>query len=292
MLTAAAVLRPSSGRFWDSESESECEDLGDAEAHHPTVSSSPAPTQGAPAVVAPSATVLPLARGSATPPRRSPSTPPRRAKPPWKSLWKGPLPPARSSSPATLGDFLPPALRTAEGRGDAAAWITDHDPFLPLVPNLERAGRGVPATVHHLDHDLIDLQSKSCPVPPRGVPGVCPGPPYRKQPGSGSLFSTGPSRAPPPGDSATSPSAPPSTPPAPAPVPPPGRRRRLVNTTVPLHLLSTTPYRDALMAGRGRFRRRGLEGRGAAAHQTAGDRTDQVRGRGVPRVWGGCPTFG
>jgi hypothetical protein len=29
MLTAAAVLRPSSGRFWDSESESECEDLGD-----------------------------------------------------------------------------------------------------------------------------------------------------------------------------------------------------------------------------------------------------------------------
>jgi hypothetical protein len=86
MLTAAAVLRPSSGRFWDSESESECEDLGDAEAHHPTVSSSPAPTQGTPAVVAPSATVLPLARGSATPPRRSPSTPPRRAKPPWKSL--------------------------------------------------------------------------------------------------------------------------------------------------------------------------------------------------------------
>jgi hypothetical protein len=161
---------------------------------------------------------------------------------------------------------------------------------------LERAGRGVLTTVHHLDHNLNDLQSKSCHVPPRGVPGVCPGPPYRKQPGSGppnreqpgsgSLFSTGPSRAPPPGDSATSPSAPPSTPSAPAPVPPPGRRRRLVNTTVPLHLLSTTPYRDDLMAGRGRFRRRGLEGRGAAAHQTAGDRTDQVRGSGVPRGHG------
>jgi hypothetical protein len=37
MLTVAAVLRPSSGQFWDSESESECEDLGDAEALHPTV---------------------------------------------------------------------------------------------------------------------------------------------------------------------------------------------------------------------------------------------------------------
>jgi hypothetical protein len=45
--------------------------------------------------------------------------------------------------------------------------------------------------------------------------------------------------------------------------PPPfllGCRRRLVNATVPPHLLSATPYRDALMAGRGRVRRRGQEG--------------------------------
>jgi hypothetical protein len=34
------------------------------------------------------------------------------------------------------------------------------------------------------------------------------------------------------------------------------------------------------MVGRGRFRRRGLEGRGAAQPQAAGDRADQARGRG------------
>jgi hypothetical protein len=38
------------------------------------------------------------------------------------------------------------------------------------------------------------------------------------------------------------------------------------------------------MVGRGRFRRRGLEGRGAPAVQphVAGDRADQACGRGVP----------
>jgi hypothetical protein len=61
------------------------------------------------------------------------------------------------------------------------------------------------------------------------------------------------------------------------------RRRRLVNSTIPRHLLSPTPYRDALMAGRGRFRRRGQEGRGAPAAQPAGERADLVRCRGVPR---------
>jgi hypothetical protein len=63
----------------------------------------------------------------------------------------------------------------------------------------------------------------------------------------------------------------------------PGRRRQLVNATVPLHL-SATPYREALMARRGRFHRRGQEGWGAAAHpQTADDRANHVRGRGLPR---------
>jgi hypothetical protein len=46
-------------------------------------------------------------------------SPPRRVKPPWKSIWKGPLPPTRLSPSATLGDFLPqgskapPCRRTA-----------------------------------------------------------------------------------------------------------------------------------------------------------------------------------
>jgi hypothetical protein len=80
------------------------------------------------------------------------------------------------------------------------------------------------------------------------------------------LSPTFPSTSPPPGTSS------------------PGGRRRLVSATVPLLLLSSTPYRDALMAGRVRFRRRGLQGRGAAAHpQPAGDRADHERGRGVPR---------
>jgi hypothetical protein len=42
-----------------------------------------------------------------------------RAKPPWKSLWKGPLPPARVTPTATLGDFLPPAGQGAAARNDA-----------------------------------------------------------------------------------------------------------------------------------------------------------------------------
>jgi hypothetical protein len=78
----------------------------------------------------------------------------------------------------------------------------------------------------------------------------------------------------------------PSYPPPPqGPLPPSGRRHRLVNATVPQHLLSPTPYRDVLMAGRGRFRRRGQEGRGASAAQpqAAGDRGEQPRGRGVQR---------
>jgi hypothetical protein len=115
MLAAAAVLRPRSGRFWDTDYDSECEDLGDAEVLRPVVSSSPAPLQRPPTGAASSNSGLPSARRSATPPRRSPATPPRRAKPRWKSLWKGPLPPARLSSPVTLEEFLPPgfAERTA-----------------------------------------------------------------------------------------------------------------------------------------------------------------------------------
>jgi hypothetical protein len=74
----------------------------------------------------------------------------------------------------------------------------------------------------------------------------------------------------PPPHPSTLPPPHPSTPPTPR----SDRRRRLVNATVPHHLLSPTPYRDAMMAGRGRFHRRGQEGRGASAAQprAAGDR--------------------
>jgi hypothetical protein len=81
MLAAAAVLRPPSRRFWDTDSDSECEDLGDAEVLRSAVSSSPEPLQRPPTGAASSDSGLPSARRSATPPRRSPATPPRRAKP-------------------------------------------------------------------------------------------------------------------------------------------------------------------------------------------------------------------
>jgi hypothetical protein len=225
----------------DSNSDSECEDLGDAEALHPTVSSSPAPSQRAPAGVAPSATVLPSAR--------SPATPPRRAKPPWKSLWKGPLPHARLSPLATLGYFLPPAFRSAGGRGAAGATDAVLDPVPMPVQILENRNHRDPVQAHQNQAGaLTDSVSGTLPILRSHTPPV-------------------PSSSPPPGTSST-----------------PRCRRRLVNATVPLHLLSTTPYRNALMAGRGRFRRRGLEGRGATAHpQAAGDQADQTRRHGVPR---------
>jgi hypothetical protein len=50
LLSSAAALHPSSGRFWDSDSESEYEDLGDVEAHRPAEPSVPAVKPAVPAV--------------------------------------------------------------------------------------------------------------------------------------------------------------------------------------------------------------------------------------------------
>jgi hypothetical protein len=158
MLTSAAVLRPSSGRFWDSDSDSECEDHGDAEAFHPTVSSSPVPPQRPPAGVASSAPVLPSTRCPETPPRRSPATQPRRAKPPRKSLWKGPLPRARISPPATLGDYLPPVLQSAGGRGAAGANDAALGPVQTVVQFLESRNQLI--TIHA--HQQADPYPNRC----------------------------------------------------------------------------------------------------------------------------------
>jgi hypothetical protein len=117
LLSSAATLRPSSGRFWDSDSDLEYEDLGDAEAHRLEEPSLPAVKHAVPAAVAP-----PPARSA----RPSPTPP---CQPPWRSLWKGPLPPARVSPVATLGDFLPPSFLATGGVGSAArpATATDED---------------------------------------------------------------------------------------------------------------------------------------------------------------------
>jgi hypothetical protein len=102
MIASSAVLRPAAGRFWDLDSDLECEDLGGAEELHLPEFISPEP----PRLV----TALTTTTGQRA--VRSPSPPLRQAKPPWRSVWKGPLPPTRSSPAAKLGDFLPPEFRT------------------------------------------------------------------------------------------------------------------------------------------------------------------------------------
>jgi hypothetical protein len=224
MITLSAVLRLAAGRFWDPDSDSECEDLGDAEELLPPESISPEQLRPVTAVTARPTT-------GQRPARSSPSPPLCRTKPPWRSVWKGPFPPARSSLAATLGDFLPPEIRTAAEPGDASGSAGKlPDPVLPGErvggPDLAQEGT-LPPVCDPIGQGPVTLS----PVPAQ------------------SRLSLFPSCLPPPQDH----------------LPPSGRRRRLVNATVPQHLLSPTPYRDALMAGRGRFHRRGQEGRGASA---------------------------
>jgi hypothetical protein len=110
VLTSSLHLGEGVGKFWDSDSELDGVDPGDVE--RPSGSSSSSP-HTAPVVAAPPP--------SAQRPARSPaSAPPHRYKPPWKSVWKGPLPSARTLPMTTLGDFLPPAWRTAAEQGTEA----------------------------------------------------------------------------------------------------------------------------------------------------------------------------
>jgi hypothetical protein len=88
MLTLSAVLLRAAGRFWDPDSDSECEDLRDAEELHPPESCSPMPLRTDTAV-----TALPMT--GQRPARSPPSTPMRQAKPPWRLVWKGLLRPDR-----------------------------------------------------------------------------------------------------------------------------------------------------------------------------------------------------
>jgi hypothetical protein len=204
MLTLSAVLLPAAGRFWDPDSDSECEDLGDAEELHPPESCSPVPPRTDTAVTALPMTVSPVyadAPGQATMEislERSIAARPQG----FRRLPR-------------LGIFLPPALRTEAGLGAATRSTGFPDPVL--------SGDRV------CSPDL----------PQQGIlPTIC-NDPIGQRPTSRTPVHL-PSRPPPQGSP-----------------PPSGCRCRLVNVTVPQHLLSPTPYRDALMARRGRFRRRG-----------------------------------
>jgi len=75
------------GKFWAPDSDSECEDLGDADSialrvHPPLVAS--------PATPSVEATAVPVIATGATP---LPGTQPTPIQPPWRNVWKGPLPP-------------------------------------------------------------------------------------------------------------------------------------------------------------------------------------------------------
>nr|CAB3466853.1 unnamed protein product [Digitaria exilis] len=252
MLTSAAVLRPPSGRFWESDSDSECEDLGDAEVLRPALSSSPAPLPMASTVRAASTIELR---------QTAPVSSLRRAKPPWRTVWKGPLPSARAAPLATLGDYLPPAFRATGVKVAAAAKIEIHDLVVSPVQKLdvrECCNTG-PAQLKRGSSPYGLAIRSGChtsthkPTPPQ----TCT---HRPPPLQTTSIST-------------------------------CRRRHLVNVAVPQHLLSSTPYRDALMAGRGpSFRRRGQGGRGpqggraapaAGQPRATGDQGDSARGRGA-----------
>lgn len=96
------------GKFWDSSSDSECEDLGDADILAARANGDhPVPQLVSTTLVAmrPSSCVATVLK----PQGKSP-TPPKRVRAPLRRPWKGPLPPRRTSSEITLGDLIRPVL--------------------------------------------------------------------------------------------------------------------------------------------------------------------------------------
>ena len=115
------------GKFWASDSESDCEDLGDADdlgtAHRQPATFAAASdhshlmrsfVQNELKTKAPPSTVTWQSPGQGQSQLRR--SPPRGMPPPWKKIWKGPLPPRRLSPARSLGDVLLPALDAAVGR--------------------------------------------------------------------------------------------------------------------------------------------------------------------------------
>ncbi|WVZ60763.1 hypothetical protein U9M48_010744 [Paspalum notatum var. saurae] len=126
-----AEMTRGTGKFWDPDSDPDCEELGDADVlaqPHRRSASSQVPRHTAAA---------PPGNGSAsTPPsqtrrkahRRSTPPSPGRVLPPWKKLWKGPLPPPRTTPETTLGDILIPALRKASSEVSGSVGVGHGDP--------------------------------------------------------------------------------------------------------------------------------------------------------------------
>lgn len=111
MLGSSSRLCEGSGKFWSSDSDLECEDLGDADALAQGVALS-APRQAAAAAVV-ALRNLPLVTASQPVAKASRPPSPRRIQVPWKRIWMGPLSPHRITPAATIGEFILPTLQSS-----------------------------------------------------------------------------------------------------------------------------------------------------------------------------------
>jgi hypothetical protein len=154
------------GKFWESDSEGDCDDLGNADILatpsrspcSPAVPISTSPAGGGSLANVSSFSSRPEERGelsastttcpsrqkgirSPVSPRRSHASatkttrtaPVRPARPPWRNIWRGPLPPPRVSPRRTLDDVLIPVLSAATG-GSSSVKIHDPRPCLTMSP--------------------------------------------------------------------------------------------------------------------------------------------------------------
>ncbi|WVZ54189.1 hypothetical protein U9M48_005027 [Paspalum notatum var. saurae] len=254
-----------SGKFWDSGSESGCEDLGDADT-----------LAGAQTVRLP---VPPPAPAFHAKKIQKPGLIPRRIQVPWGRSWKGPLPPRRSTSAVTFGDFFVPALEavrsgTGHNGGLGNAQGDDQDTV--------HKGCGA-GGVHAVNQDSALVGDQDGTIPKKGFRPlkICVGPrssrefqprgsPDRTQPPTNqggpdralyrpkrrvvnlSAFSDCPTTYLPP---------PPTFKPKP-PYSSPSRSPPPTSSNPPCSSCPQT-YLEALMAGRGRWNRGRSSGRGA-----------------------------
>lgn len=247
------------GKFWAPDSDSEYEDLGDADDLAQGVVVPPSPPIQQPASTSSinqhEKVTSSLQRHSPLPATTSIS--PKAVRAPWKGLWKGPLPPRRTTPAATFGDFILPALqRRVPSVGGRACGhdrrTADRDRHIVRGGGRDPASKGF---------QISNLQT--------GAAGPQPTEPNR--PRQATTHRVTPAHA---------------TQPRPTPTPVLcGPKRRLIDITAfhtaaspVLHAAAASrpSYRDALMAGnRGYTRGRAIVGRGAQEHRRG-------RGRGPP----------
>ncbi|KAJ1295798.1 hypothetical protein BS78_01G250300 [Paspalum vaginatum] len=119
------------GKFWDPDSDSDCDELGDADVlaqSHRRSASFQVPRHTAVESPGNGSALTPPSRTRRKAHRRSTPPSPGRVLPPWKKLWKGLLPPPRTTPATTLGDILIPALRKASSAVSVSDGVERGDP--------------------------------------------------------------------------------------------------------------------------------------------------------------------